>query len=135
MEENNKAKLGPGIIAVAIIQLIIYSLAILGIFIVFTLSDTIQQDNALIAQIGNISASRLLISLVLIVISILGIVMVLLKKTVGVYIYFICVAINEIFLFINSADIESILLNLILPVLMALFIYKRKEVFGFGESS
>lgn len=132
MQEAKDRKLGPGILSVSIIQLVIYSFALIGMLLTFLFKDTIQQQVALVDPNGSITTGRLMISLVLLFLLILGVILILLKRTVGVYIYFICVAINVVFLIINNSDIINILFNLILPVLMAFFIFRKKELFGFG---
>ena len=135
MKESNESKLGPGILSVSIIQLVIYIFALAGMILTFLFYGSANQQAAFTDPDGSITTGRLMISLVLLVLLILGVVLILLKKAVGVYIYFICVLINIVFLFINNSDTINILFNLILPLLMAYFIFRKKELFGFNKQT
>lgn len=135
MKESIDNKLGPGILSVSIIQLVIYLFALAGMLLTSVLYGSANQQAALADPDGSITTGKLMISLVLLVLLIIGVVLILLKKAVGVYIYFICVIINIVFLLINNSDIINILFNLILPALMAFFIFRRKELFGFDKQT
>ena len=62
----------------------------------------------------------------------------MLKKKIGVYTFFTVIIINVIYSLImngfNIAILISTLISLILPGLLAYFIYKKKEVFGFESN-
>ena len=60
-------------------------------------------------------------------------IMLLLKQKIGVFLYFFTVLANILItIALNGFSIISLILALILPVLMGIFISKKKELYGFG---
>ena len=89
------------------------------------------------SQMGGeqLTSTELIVSIILTVILLVGIILILLKKQIGVYTFFTVEIINIIYsLIMNGLSISilvSTLVGLILPGLLAYFIYKKKELFGF----
>lgn len=130
-------KLGGGILTISILYLVFLGFGIIGSIISLA---SLDQINALSTQMGmpQITSTELIISIVLSLISLIGIIFILLKKKIGIYIFFTLVAINIIYSLIMNgfqvATIISALIGLILPGLLAYFIYKKKEIFGFEST-
>lgn len=127
-------KLGGGILTISILYLVFLGFGLIGNIISFS---TLDQINALSSQMGmpQLTSAELIISIILSLILLIGVILILLKKKIGVYTFFTVIVINVIYsLIMNSLSILvliSTLISLILPGLLAYFIYKKKEVFGF----
>ncbi|WP_291576557.1 hypothetical protein [Clostridium sp. UBA4548] len=136
MENNQKPKLGGGILTISIIQLVFTGLGIIGFIPLLLMKDTIEQQLQSVGQTAPVlSTSSLVISLILSLILVIGIILILLRKSLGVYTYFTCVVVNIIYAIIMTGFKASLIISLILPLLMALFIYQKKEIFGFGAKA
>ncbi|MEE0933018.1 MAG: hypothetical protein U0L64_08390 [Clostridium sp.] len=127
-------KLGGGILTISILYLVFLGFGLIGNIISFS---TLDQINALSSQMGmpQLTSAELIISIILSLILLIGVILILLKKKIGVYTFFTVIVINVIYsLIMNGLSILvliSTLISLILPGLLAYFIYKKKEVFGF----
>ena len=127
-------KLGGGILTISILYLVFLGFGLIGNIISFS---TLDQINALSSQMGmpQLTSAELIISIILSLILLIGVILILLKKKIGVYTFFTEIVINVIYsLIMNGLSILvliSTLISLILPGLLAYFIYKKKEVFGF----
>lgn len=136
MENNQKPKLGGGILTISIIQLVINALAIIGFIpLIFARDMMAEQLKALGSDIPIPTTSETIISLVLVLLLITGIILILCKKAAGVYIYFTVVVLNLIYPIVMGSFKLTSLTGLILPALMAIFIYLKKEIFGFGANA
>ncbi|MBP3914785.1 hypothetical protein [Clostridium sp.] len=127
-------KLGGGILTISILYLVFLGFGLIRNIISFS---TLDQINALSSQMGmpQLTSAELIISIILSLILLIGVILILLKKKIGVYTFFTVIVINVIYsLIMNGLSILvliSTLISLILPGLLAYFIYKKKEVFGF----
>lgn len=136
MENNQKPKLGGGIMTISIIQLIVNVFAIIGFIpLIFARDMMIEQFKTIGADIPMPTTSETIISLILVLLLITGIILILCKKAAGVYIYFTVVVINLIYPIVMNGFKLASLTGLILPTLMAIFIYLKKEIFGFGDNA
>ena len=130
-------KLGGGILTISILYLVFLSLGLMGNIISFS---TLDQINAVSAQMGmpQLTSTELIISIILNLVLVIAIILILLKKKIGVYAFFTVIIINVIYsLIMNGLSVFvliSTLIGLILPGLLAYFIYKKKEVFGFESN-
>ena len=130
-------KLGGGILAISILYLVFLSLGLMGNIISFS---TLDQINAVSAQMGmpQLTSTELIISIILNLVLVIAIILILLKKKIGVYAFLTVIIINVIYsLIMNGLSVFvliSTLIGLILPGLLAYFIYKKKEVFGFESN-
>lgn len=130
MENKQSQKLGAGIITVSIIHFIGSIFSILGSIILFTSKDKII--NELQANGQNIASNtQITISLILQLILTIAIILILIKKSIGIYSYFTVIAINIIYSVISTGLQWTVIFSLILPILMAIFINKKKELFNF----
>ena len=130
-------KLGGGILTISILYLVFLSFGLMGSIISFS---TLDQINAVSAQMGmpQLTSTELIISIILNLVLVIAIILILLKKKIGVYAFFTVIIINVIYsLIMNGLSVSvliSTLIGLILPGLLAYFIYKKKEVFGFESN-
>lgn len=129
-------KLGGGILSVSIIYLVFLCIGLLGSVITFTNLDSVNSI-ATQAGIAQITPTDLIIGITLNLVSLAGIILILMKKKLGIYTFFTVVVINIIYQLVMSGFsgevLLSILISLILPSLLAFFIYKKRELFGLGS--
>lgn len=129
-------KLGGGILSVSIIYLVFLCIGLLGSIITFTNLDSVNSI-ATQAGIAQITPTDLIIGITLNLVSLAGIILILMKKKLGIYTFFTVVVINIIYQLVMSGFsgevLLSILISLILPSLLAFFIYKKRELFGLGS--
>ncbi|MCB2295589.1 hypothetical protein LGK95_19095 [Clostridium algoriphilum] len=125
MENIQKPKVGAGILTVSIIQLVLMGFTIIGLIASFFIKDQIKAMG-----IPETPTSIVVISLIITIIVILGIVLILMKKELGIYMYFVAEVANIMYAIVSTGFKPTILISLILPALMAFFIWKKKEIFA-----
>ena len=132
MEINNQ-KLGGGIMTICILTLIGFVITLFSSITMLTGRDKIVESYKTLGLDTSIipSTGQTVISLILSILIALSVILILMKKSIGIYGYFIAEIISIIASIIFSGfSILNIVLSLILPILMAIFISKRKSVFG-----
>ena len=134
MENNNENKLGGGIIAVSILLLIG---AVISIFSSVSVVTNRSFYEKTYKQLGVSMPSNTIyyIFIALSVVIMLSVILVLLKKSLGIYGYFTAVIINFIANIIISGFTVLMLANLILPAIYLALIMSKKQVFGFGNDA
>ncbi|MCB2341936.1 hypothetical protein [Clostridium estertheticum] len=125
MENVQKPKVGAGIKTMSIIQLVFNGFVLIGFIMILLMKDTIKAAGS-----PAVTTSDLIISLVLIVITTIGIILILMKKELGIYIYFIAEVASIVYSIVTNGFKPSEILSLIIPVLMGIFIWKKKEIFS-----
>lgn len=124
-ESEKRNKLGGGIITLAVIQFVTNGFGIIGLLMMM-FGDEFYKSLGITVP----PASSLIIDLVFVIITIIGLVLILLKNKIGIYIYFTIIVLSIISTTIfYGFSIANILLSLILPVLTAIFIYKKKYLY------
>ena len=134
MENDQKQKVGAGILTISIIHLVVNCIGALGLLASIVMKDEISKQ---IKEMGaaEITTSAMIISAIFIAIITFAIILILMRKQMGVYIYFIAqVASLGYTIVANGFKLEQIG-SLLFPVLMAIFIWQKKEVFGFGAKA
>jgi hypothetical protein len=136
MEEKQLRKLGVGINIIAWLYVVG---GVIGIF--STIGSIFFKDgiNEIMVQAGqpqitDSMISMLYISAIIGIIQLVATIMILRKSKIGVFVFFGTTILSTVYSFITQPVGISSFIGLILPVLLGLFIYKKKEVFGFGES-
>lgn len=124
MENNQQKKVGAGILTLSIIQLVFSGIGIIGLIASFTMKTQIQAMG-----VKTISSTTLIITLVVTISAVIGIILILTKKELGIYIYFIAEVAGFMDSIVENGFTPTMLLSLIIPVLMAVFLWKKKEVF------
>lgn len=128
MENTQSQKLGAGIITISIIQLIGAIFSVFGSIILFLSKDKIINELQKTGQ-SIASDTQITITLILQLLLAISVILILLKKSIGIYSYFTVVAISIIYSIISTGFQWIIILSLIFPILMAIFINKKKNLF------
>ncbi|HEY8805068.1 MAG TPA: hypothetical protein VIM42_08210, partial [Clostridium sp.] len=120
---------GAGILTMSIIQLVLMGFSLIGLIMTLFMKD---ETKAQLKTMGipETPTSTIIISLIITVIIILAIVLILMKKELGIYIYFIAEVANIVYSIVSTGFKPVILLSLIIPGLMGFFIWKKKEIFS-----
>lgn len=128
MEENRK--LGAGIIIIAILIILGSVLGIVGDLGIMFFGDLVVEtyDGEVIQS--TVSNSQFIIDIILKIIFIISAILIFMKKSLGVYSYFVLVIISIIASIIFNGFSIAIISSLILPVLMIIFVARKREVFG-----
>ena len=128
MGENKK--LGAGIIIITIIVILGSILGIVGDLGAMFLGDLVVEtyDGEVIQS--TVSNSQLIIDIILRIIFLISAILIFMKKSLGIYCYFIVAIISIIASIIFNGFSIAIISSLILPVLMIIFVTRKREVFG-----
>lgn len=128
MENKNEEKLSTGLKVVSIIELVMSAFAIFGLLVNLVMGDKINS----ILQVQGIEAvskGELVIPMIIILCTVLGIILMLCKKQIGVYIYFITYLTDIISsIIMNGFKIGNFISSLIWPLLMLYFVNKNKHI-------
>ncbi|MGH4117960.1 hypothetical protein [Clostridium sp.] len=130
MENIQKQKVGAGILTISIIHFVMNGIGLLGLLAAIAMKDAINE-----AAKTQITTSVLVISLVFIAIITLAVILILMKKSIGIYIYFIVQGINIVYAIVVNGFSPMQIISIVLPVLMGIFVWKKKEVFGLGAKA
>ncbi|MGH4051922.1 MAG: hypothetical protein ACREVX_11345 [Clostridium sp.] len=136
MENIQKPKVGGWIKTLCILQLIGSVLSLTGISNYSKIDDlnvTTDAANKALGkafQIPQTTTLSITIGLVLAIILGVSIILILMKKELGIYIYFTVVVAQIVYTIVRSGFTWFILANLIMPILMGIFIWKKKEIFS-----
>lgn len=134
MENNKKNKLGAGIITLSVLTII---WAVLKCFSLICMSIPSIQEfyNKMgmpLEKLG-INTTVIIIGLISAIISLISIILILMKKALGIYIYYLLFLANLIYsTVLNGFSIQGFILTIIFPALFAFFLYKKKHLYGFG---
>ena len=129
MENTEPKKLGGALLTVIIIDLV---LSIIGVFGTIMLILAKNSNNELFKSnpaLTDTNPTELKIVLILTILIIIALVLILFKQAIGVYIYFIATIINIVYGIVSNGFNPSTLISLILPILIAIFIFLKKDVF------
>jgi hypothetical protein len=134
MNEKENKGLGGGIIAISLIQLILSAIGTIGAVMILANYNTV---NKMMSANGVAtkppSQTSYIISIAFGIVLMVSIIMILMKMAVGVYGYFLVAVVNIVYSIVISGFSILILLNLVLPVIMGILIFKKKDVFGIGS--
>lgn len=134
--EHEDEKIGGGIITLSVLHFITSALVILGAIILIVVSGdsefkkqlaSLNVDSSALST-GTIIFEDILLRILLIV----SLILILKKNKIGVYGYYLFVIASILSTIILSGfNISSIIISLIFPILMGIFISKKKSLFGF----
>lgn len=129
--ENNveKKKVGAGIITMSVLYLIGQAFAIIGSISNFFTKDV---TNKILADAGmgiQITTSQIVITLTTSLIITIAVILILLKKSIGAFLFIGIVVLSLIYSAIVSGVSLFTPLSLIFPGLMIFFIYKKKDIY------
>ena len=134
--EHEDEKIGGGIITLSVLHFIASALVILGAVILIGVSGDSEFQKQLASL--NVDSSALSTGtiifedIILRILLIVSLILILKKNKIGVYGYYLFVIASILSTIIFSGfDILSIIISLIFPILMGIFISKKKSLFGF----
>ena len=134
--EHEDEKIGGGIITLSVLHFIASALVILGAVILIGVSGDSEFQKQLASL--NVDSSALSTGtiifedIILRILLIVSLILILKKNKIGVYGYYLFVIASILSTIIfNGFDILSIIISLIFPILMGIFISKKKSLFGF----
>lgn len=143
MEYNydNENKVGGGIIALAVLTFISNFFGIIGNLVIIAIPDKIRsvyEGNSLISadQVDQlVNTPSAIVSLILSILLVVSLILLLQKKAIGVYGYFVIeLAMIVVSIIFNGFSIFSLIMSLIFPVIMFCLVNGKKEVFGIGSA-
>lgn len=128
MENIQKPKVGAGILTMSIIQLVVNAFGLMGFIMALFMKD---ETKAQLKTMGvpETPTYTLIISLVVLIVVTLSIILILMKKELGIYIYFIAQVASIVYSIVSTGFKPIILTSFIMPILMGIFIWKKKEIF------
>lgn len=129
MENTEPKKLGGGLLTVTIIDLVISILGVFGTIATLLVKNSNNELFKSNAAIATINPTQLKIDLIIMIFVIIGLILILLKQAIGVYIYFVATIINIVYGIILSGFKPLTLVSFVLPILMGIFIFLKKDVF------
>lgn len=124
-DENKKQSLGAGIKVLSVLN-IIFSILGLGMGILALYSDEVAKS----MQLSNM---QLIMSCIFTFIMLVGVILILCKNEIGIYMFFGAEILSVIYSVITMGFNVSEVFSLIFPALYAYFIYKKRELFGFKK--
>lgn len=130
MESEQEQKVGAGIKTIAIIELVFETLGLLSSIFYLVFKDKINSAVQAAGVTTKVSSSTYVIALVVSILIIISVILILLKNTIGVFGYFIVYIANIIYSIVTAGKFSPLMLvSFILPILMAIFIYRKRSIF------
>lgn len=126
--ENNQ-KVGAGIITMSVLYLLGQVFTIFGLIINLVAKDEIS---SILAESGvgvQVTTMQIVIALAISLIITLAVILILLKKPIGAYIFIGIEILSFIYSIISGGFTVFSLVALIFPGLMIFFLYKKKEIY------
>jgi len=127
--EGQLEKIGGGIKAIAIINLVFEAFVIIGAIVSILFKDSINATAKNAGLKTTISSSDFIIPIIISVLIIISLILILLKNAIGVIAYFIIFIGNEVYSIIQNGFTPLMLIAFILPILMAIFVYQKRSIF------
>ena len=125
-EYGKDEKVGAGILTLCILHFVGAGFALLGSIALLALSATLLEET------GSSTVS-IVVSIFFIVANVIACIMLLIKQKIGVFLYYGVALLNLVSTFaLSGFSFLTLVLALIFPVLMGVFISKKKELYGFG---
>ncbi|WP_300349395.1 hypothetical protein [Clostridium sp.] len=133
MEINKENKLGAGIITLSV-------LTIISVFITYfsnicllipSVQNNLKQKGIPIEKLG-LNKSIIVIGLISATILLISVILILMKKALGIYLYYLLFLANLIYsTVLHGFNIKSLIISIIFPALFGYFLYKKKHLYGF----
>ena len=127
--EKQKQKVGVGIKTMSIINLAIY--CVMFLFSLFGLLFKDQLNSELVKQgvKKTYSSSNFVPIIIVSTLIVISVILILLKNISGVILYFIVCFFNILYSIIQSGVGANTLTGLILPLIMGVFVYRKRDIF------
>ncbi|MDS0527566.1 hypothetical protein NNC19_17890 [Clostridium sp. SHJSY1] len=118
-------RIGGGIITICVLYFIGLVLTILGAILTIAMKDFLAKQGVTISPI------TLYISIIILVITCIGAILILKKQKLGIAIYYIGILASLINSIVMNGFRFSLIIDLILPIIMAILLNNKKQLFGF----
>lgn len=133
--EHEDEKIGGGIITLAVLHFITSAFALLGAIASLGISgnDEFQKQlTSLNVDYSTLSTGNIVFqSIILRILLVVSLILILNKNKIGIYGYYLFVIASILSTIIfNGFNILSIIISLIFPILIGIFISKKKGLFG-----
>lgn len=130
--DYDNEKIGGGIITISVLHFITSFFCILGGIILCTAGSSSEIKEQLEALDISISTGNVIFSdIILRIFLIIALILILKKNKLGVYGYYIFVVVSIISTIVSSGfNLFSLLMSLLFPILMGIFIYKKRTLFN-----
>ena len=132
--DNSEERLGSGIITLSVLHFIMSFLSFVGAIIILIASSSIDFKNQLSSINVNLNTTTIIFqNIILRIILVVSLILILRKNKFGIYGYFLFAIASIISTIVTSGfNILSIILSLVFPILMGIFMFKKKNLFGFN---
>lgn len=133
MENDKQNKLGAGIITLSVLSILGVAITYLSniCFLIPSVQEFYKQIGVPLEQLG-LNTTVIIISLISSTISLISIILILMKKALGIYIYYLLFIANLIYsIVLFGFSVKSLILSIIFPALFGFFLYKKKHLYGF----
>ncbi|TGY43501.1 hypothetical protein E5347_01435 [Clostridium sartagoforme] len=126
---ENEQRVGSGITILSIVYLVFQG------FGLFALVSSIVMKEQIIAKLAESGAvlafnsAEIIISIILSIIFIASLILILMKKSIGAYLFIAVQALSIIYNIITGAFTFASIFGLILPGLMIYLLYRKKEIY------
>lgn len=123
MENQQEQKIGAGIKTISIISLVFEGLLLLSSIFGLVVKDSVNSALKKAGTNTTVSASTYIIAIII------SVILILLKNTIGVIAYFAIYICSTIYSIVQAGFKPSVLVEFIVPILMAIFIYQKRSIF------
>lgn len=126
---ENEQRVGSGITILSIVYLVFQG------FGLFALVSSIVMKDQIIAKLAEagtgleFNSGEIILSIIISIIFIVSLILILMKKSIGAYLFIIVQALSIIYNIITGAFTLTSIFGLILPGLMIYFLYKKRNIF------
>lgn len=126
---ENEQRVGSGITILSIVYLVFQG------FGLFALVSSIVMKDQIIAKLAEagtgleFNSGEIILSIIISIIFIVSLILILMKKSIGAYLFIIVQALSIIYNIITGAFTLTSIFGLILPGLMIYFLHKKKEIY------
>ena len=130
---EEQKKVGAGIITMSALYLLGQVIIILILLSTLIFKDAIIQNAQSMGISDEINTGEILIPLVIATIIAIAVILILVKKPIGAFLFIGIEVLSLIYKVITSGITMGTIVLLIFPVLMIFFIYKKKDIY-FGKA-
>lgn len=126
---ENEQRVGSGITILSIVYLVFQGFGLFALVSSIVMKDQIIAKLAESGAVLAFNSAEIIISIILSIIFIASLILILMKKSIGAYLFIAVQALSIIYNVITGAFTLTSIFGLILPGLMIYFLYKKKEIY------
>lgn len=136
MEQDKNSKLGAGIITMSVISLVCGVLGIISMIFMSYVGNKFGSELGPEFEQMATDPIIMIIPIIFSILSMVAIILILMKKSFGIYLYITVIVVGFVFNAIMTPEqLVVSLIGLLYPALMLFFIYKKRHLFGFKNPS